>query len=193
MMTPHAILQRIFAESGVLKPPLPGTYGQKFGKYLTVGVDQIASPDTGEVTLLPAIVELFTETREILGRPQPVTAGFRSHAHETALQAAGYRTAKLLSPHSVACALDLDAIPTAAKTEAAVNVAIRTAVAQAAVKLKLPAPRLGFKAYGERFTHVDVVFLLFEPYTKLPHPQTWPELEPAQRALFAAWQPGVSW
>ncbi len=73
------------------------------------------------------------------------------------------------------------------------NALVQVAYKQAARALGLPAPRLGHKLYNERFTHVDLVFMLFEPYGSLPHPSTWPELDPAQRQAFTAWRPGVEW
>lgn len=198
-MTPGEIVARIFAECTVLPKPLVLPYGTRYGPYLKVGVDHITSPDTGEISLLPALVDLFTEARRIHGRPIPVTAGWRSVAHALNLEAAGYKAAKLVSPHCMACALDCDALPVkdaegnTITTEAAVNVQIRTALAQAANRLKLPMPRFGHAAYGERFTHVDLAFLLFEPYTPLPHPKTWMELEVDERQRLSAWVPGVHW
>jgi len=198
MMNAQQIVDKVFA-AGVL-PMLPAIlpYGAKVSEFLTVGVDHLASPDTGECCLIPQTRMLFDEIRRIMGVPIPVTAGFRTVAHELNLEAAGHKTAKLISPHSLAAALDLDARERSINgrwvPEVGINVLIQDAARQAADKLGYPTPRLGHRAYNERFTHVDLVFFLFAPYTALPHPADWPELEESTRkTLGAAWRPGVEW
>lgn len=173
-------------------------YGTKVGEFLTVGIDHLASPDTGEVFLMPPIVALFNETRRNFGEAIPVTAGSRTHEHETALQGAGYKAAKICSPHCLGAALDLDArdrtICGRFTSETAVNILIQQAAREAADKLGFPTPRLGHLAYNERFTHMDLVFMLFAPHTKLPHPADWPELpQDVRKKIGASWRPGVNW
>ena len=192
-MTATEFVDHVFSQANVLPPPMVMAYGTALHKYLHVGPDHVASPDTGEVALLPALVELDQCARELCGFPLPTSAGFRTVRHEDQLAARGYKTAKFVSPHSLGCALDKDAIARDGKSEQAVNLEIRTAYIRAAERLKLPRPRLGHRAYGERFTHVDLVFLLFAPYTPLPHPSTWLDLPVRLRSDLIAWRPGVEW
>jgi hypothetical protein len=190
-MNAEEFLQRL-RDAGVLPPAMKYPHGHKLSRFITTGIDHVASPDTGECWLHQPLLALFDEARAFIGHPVPVRAGSRTHAYELSLEAAGYKTAKFVSPHSLS-AIDCDAMPRDGKTEAAVNVGIRTELVRAATKLGFPEPRLGFKAYGERFTHCDLVFLFFEPHTTLAHPATWPDLSPEQQRLVAAWKPGVRW
>lgn len=208
-MNPQQIVDKVFAgavaadaaviPAGGIRVPVVQPYGTKLSEFLTVGVDHLASPDTGECCLLPQMTRLFDELRRIVGVPIPVTAGFRTVHHQESLIAAGYKgVATLISPHSLGAALDLDArervingrwIP-----EVGVNVLIQDAAREAAGQLGYPTPRIGHRAYNERFTHVDLIFFLFAPYTALPHPADWLELDEATRkTLGAAWRPGVEW
>lgn len=193
MLESELIIKRV-REAGVLPALAVPAYGTKISESLTVGIDKVASPDTNEVCLFPTLLTLFDKTRELYGLPIPVTAGFRTLAHELHLESAGYKTAKLISPHCLGSALDLDARPRNDKSETAVNIEIRAKIMEAASELSLPTPRLGFRAYSEKFNHVDVVFLLFQPYTSLAHPATWPELsESTRKTLDKGWRPGVTW
>lgn len=189
-MTPENFISYIHKELGLL--PMVAPYAQRIGRHLVVGVDQLASPDTGEVLVLPPLSSLFDETREYLGEPIPVTAGYRTHRHELRLQNLGYKTAKFVSPHSF-CALDLDARPTKGRTEKQVCLEIVQATVAAAQKLGLPRPRMGYRGYDYRFVHVDLTFYLFKPYTNLEHPQHWPNLTQEQRQMLSAWRPGAEW
>ena len=195
-MLPHEFIQKIFAESGVLTPPRILPYGYQVSTYLTIGIDHLTSPDDGTFVLLPQVIELFDAARQIYGGPISVNAGFRTHNHELTLQARGYKTAKFVSPHSLGAALDCKAIPLPGKPDydgEETNRQLQSAFREAAQQLSFPAPRLGHKAYGEAFTHVDLVFLLFAPFTNLAHPETWPELSDDQRLLISAWRPGIEW
>jgi len=193
-MTAQEFVARVFEKSGCVSPAKVVKYGTKFGTYITAGPDNVWSPDTREVALMEAIISLFTRAREIHGRPIPITAGYRTIAHQVALEKAGYKTAKHISPHSLGCALDLDAREYQWRTEAQVNAEIQAALLQAAKELKLPEPRLGHLAYGEKFTHVDLAFMLFVPYTKLPHPKDWDDLGTKERDFFKrAYVEGARW
>ncbi len=193
-MTPQEFINRVLTESSLARAPRVAKYGERFGQFITVGVDHVTSPDTQEISLMGNIIRLFDKAREIYGRPIPITAGFRTVAHEEALRQAGYKIAKFVSPHSLGAALDLDARPYTWKTESQVNAEIQKAVRDAAKALELPRPRLGHKTYDEKFTHVDLAFMLFAPYTTLAHPKDWPELSPELRSSFAtAYQESVEW
>lgn len=193
-MTSQEFINRVLTESSLAQPPRKASYGERLSQFITVGVDHVTSPDTQEISLMSDMIRLFDKAREIYGRPIPITAGFRTHAHEEALTRSGYKTAKFVSPHSLGAALDLDSRPYTWRTEAQVNAEIRQSVQQAAKALALPRPRLGHRAYDEKFTHVDLVFMLFQPYTTLPHPAAWQELdEGTRKALSAGWREGVEW
>jgi hypothetical protein len=191
-MSPDEFVEKVFA-SGVIARPKPVAYGEQVSPHLKVGVDQLASPDIGQMTLLPQSVALYEAAREILGQPIRVNAGWRTVAHELALQDAGYRTAKWISPHCLGAALDLQ-LGLGAVGQPERNAELQEALKSAATKLQFPAPRLGHFAYSEHFTHVDLVFFLFKPYTELDHPGAWTELDPGVRQqLGNSWQPGISW
>jgi len=195
-MLPHEFIQKIFAESGVLTPPRILPYGYRVSTYLTINIDHLSSPDDATFVLLPQAIKLFDAAREIYKRPILVNAGFRTHNHERALQRRGYKTAKFVSPHSLGAALDCKASPYKPELDyhgEETNRQLQSAFREAAQQLSFPAPRLGHKAYGEAFTHVDLVFLLFAPFTNLAHPETWPELSDDQRLLISAWRPGIEW
>lgn len=196
MSIAQQIVDRVFA-AGVIAKPTALPYGTKLGEFLTVGVDHLATPDTGECCVLPQMQDLFNETRRIMGAAIPVTSGFRTPAHQEDLVASGHKAAKIISPHSLGVALDLDARERVINgrwvPEVGVNVLIQDAVREAAGKLGYPTPRLGHRAYNERFTHVDLVFFLFAPYTSLAHPKDWPELPDDVRKSLTAWRPGVEW
>lgn len=190
-MTPDQFLAKMRLAGVLLGPHIP-VYGEKISTHLASGIDHITSPDTGEEWLHAPLLRLFDRARDILGRPIPVTAGSRTPAHEANLQAAGLKTAKFVSPHCLS-ALDCDAKPLPNLPEAANNVEIQKALKAAAHDLGFDTPRLGHKAYNEKFTHVDVVFMFFAPFTTLAHPVDWPELDDAQKKLVASWRPGVEW
>lgn len=191
-MTAQEFIERVFS-AGVIDKPRLAEYGEKISDHLTAGVDNIWSPDTREVVLYKPMIRLFEKAREFLGRPIPVTAGYRTLAHEHALQQRGYKTVKFVSPHCFG-AMDLDARPYGEKSEKSANLEIQACLVSATKHLNLPRPRLGHKAYHEKFTHVDLVFMLFQPFTSLPHPAAWPELdEGTRKALGASWREGVEW
>jgi hypothetical protein len=180
-------VNQAFAAMPTLAQPQVLPYGTKLSEHLTVGIDHVTSPDTGEVAILDATLKVYELARTRLGRPIRATAGFRTVAHEIALQGAGYKTAKFVSPHCLGAALDCELVNGA-------NAELQGALIQAAADLGLPKPRLGHKAYGERFTHFDMVFMIFQPYGQVNPLDQWLDLDAATRtALVSAWRPGVEW
>jgi hypothetical protein len=192
-MTAQEFVDKFFSLTSAEQKPRVVPYGTKVSDHLTVGIDLLESPDTEQFTLLPQTVALFEKAREIVNSPIQVDAGFRTVAHELALQGAGYRTAKFISPHCLGAALDLR-IPGPGVDGPTRNATLQSALLAAAKDLGYPQPRLGHWIYAERFTHVDLVFLCFQPYTDVPHPKDWSELDAAIcRELGASWVPGLSW
>lgn len=184
-MTPEQFIQKV-RDAGVLPAPIKPTYGELLSEHVVAGVDHVVSPDTGECWIHPPLLRLFDAARDLLGSAIRISAGSRTPAHERALAAKGYKTAKFISPHCLS-ALDCEAVSTS-------NLALQNALRQAAKNLTLPEPRLGHVTYDERFTHVDMVFLLFAPYTRLPHPRDWPELQASERMLISgSWQRATQW
>lgn len=197
MITADQFIVRVFEQSGVTVPPKVKLYGDVISPHLDVGSDVVWSPDTHEVSLIPQEISLFEEARvnqwaKVIG----VDAGYRTHAHELVLQAKGYKTAKFVSPHTLGTALDCRVLPGTepGETQSAANTLLRRGFREAADVLKIPQPRIGHRAYNEVFCHVDLMFLLFDPYTKLAHPKDWTDLDPALRNIFAAaLRPGYEW
>lgn len=161
-------------------------YGDKLSEHIAAGIDHVVSPDTGEFWIHKPLMLMFDTARELLAKPIRITAGSRTAAHERALAAKGYKTARFISPHCLS-ALDCEATGTG-------NKELQDAFRAAATECGFPKPRLGHVTYEERFTHVDMVFLFFAPYTDLPHPRDWSDLETSMRIeLGGAWQPGIQW
>jgi len=188
-------IARVYA-AGVAPAPVIKTYGDVISPHLKCGIDFLWSPDTREVSLLPQEIALFEEMRtNQWKKPIGVNAGYRTLAHELDLEAQGYKTAKYVSPHCVGSAMDLKVFPgTFQGTQLRANIQLRFAARNAASALKLPQPRIGHIAYEEVFCHVDLMFLLFKPYTKLDHPKDWTDLDADMRKnLGASIQPGVEW
>jgi hypothetical protein len=58
----------------------------------------------------------------------------------------------------------------------------------------LPQPRVGHRVYKETLLHVDFMFMLFAPYTKLAHPSTWTDLQGEMRVAYSVvLKSGVEW
>lgn len=174
MLTPEIFLTRVFELEEMPSPRL-GVYGEKLTKYLQVGSDALQSPDTGEILPYPPMLALDEEACDILGYDIPTTAGYRTPGHQRNLIVRGYKAATFISPHFFG-ALDKDARPREGKTEKQVCQEIADAYKKAAIKLRMPAPRLGMRAYNYRFVHVDLLPMLFSPFTGLEHPSKWPEV-----------------
>jgi len=178
-------------------------YGKKIGKHIIVGVDNVTSPDRpDELLLIPQITKLFNKTREIYGAPLMITAGDRTIKHQRKLLKLGLKGATVMSPHILGAALDIDAVPSTWDTEKQACERIIECVNEAAQEIKVELPRMGFKAYNYRFVHVDLVFILFEPFTKIEHPGSWLGLfknlggqivKGAHDKFSNSWRPGVTW
>lgn len=205
IVTPLLFRQRV-QENEDLPLPRVAIYGERLSKYLVVGLDNLQSPDTGEILEFRPLIALDEEASNILGYDVPTTAGYRTLNHQKALVAKGYRAAEFVSPHFF-CALDKDAQPRAGKSEVDACLDIVKAYMEAAKKLGLPRPRLGYRKYMAKFVHVDLLPMLFEPFTKIVHPKSWPETDwqnlfgrtftpngQTPQSFFAATlRPGFSW
>ena len=180
-------------------------YGRKLGKYITVGVDNVTSPDRpSELLLMPPITKLFNKAREIYGAPLMITAGDRTIEHQRRLLKMGLKAATIMSPHILGAALDIDAKPNRLRGRSEVDecLYIVRCLEKAAGVLKLGLPRIGIKVYNHRFVHVDLVYMLFKPWTLVPHPSDWPEtfkdlrgqvVKGAHEKFDRSWRPGVTW
>lgn len=194
-MTREEFIARI-VESGVVPPALVHKYGDLISPHIKVGIDMVWSPDTCEVSLMPQEIALFEELRvKQWKRPIAIDAGYRTIAHELALESQGYKTAGFVSPHSLSSALDLKMIVGSYSGDhVTANNLFRQNIRYAATALKLPQPRIGHKAYNETFCHVDLVFMLFAPHTSLAHPKDWTDLDQAMREkMDRNFAPGVEW
>jgi hypothetical protein len=186
----QAFVNRVLAESTILGGPQVLPYGTQISPHIKVGVDEVASPDTGQVLLLAPLVALFETAREELGEPILIDAGFRTVAHELQLEGEGYKTTQFISPHCIGAALDLKLLSKADPTLE--NGALQDALVKAALQHEFPRPRLGHREYGEKFTHVDLVFLLFQPYGNLDLAELLTGIEGAEQ-IAIDWKPGVEW
>ncbi len=128
------------------------------------GGDNVASRDTGEIVLSKELCLLFKAIREAAGKPITINAGFRTEAYQKKLEAQGYKTAKV-SPHCFGVAFDLS-IPQGYTAESFAKLITKVAKGQV---------RIGWKAYGGTFVHIDIGFIL------KPNP------------VPAAYKPGVIW
>lgn len=145
-------------------------------EYLTDHIARYEVEDrwTKEVVMFGPTLALFEEARRLLGKPIGINSGYRSPEYQKHLKEIGYKAATN-SPHCRGAALDL-AIP-----HGTTYLVLVSLLRQAAKNLKLPKPRLGYKEYGYAFVHMDLVFMLFEPY--------FPEKNPCP----GAWREGVEW
>lgn len=194
-MTSAEFIAKVF-ESGVVPMPCVSAYGKQISPHLTMGIDMLWSPDNQQFTTLPQMVDLFEETRVNQWKaPILVDAWFRTEAHEEALDAKGYHTATFASAHEFGAGGDFRALrPGAEAVPINANGALRMAFENAAKALGFPAPRIGYKIYGGSLIHVDLWFMLFEPYSSLRHPKDWPDLQQDVRDAYAkAIAPGVEW
>lgn len=170
-ITAEEILESL---SSVIRPKIR-QYGYHVADHMITGIDFLASPDTNEIFFIPEIIELYERARILIDRPIPITAGYRTLLHENNLRTFGYKTAKLISAHTLGAAIDSDA------GNRDDNLTWMHTLKIAARDIELPTPRFGFSAYGGRFVHTDMVFMLFEPYTGLKNP------------LPDKWRPGITW
>jgi hypothetical protein len=137
------------------------------------------------IQILEPLIDLFEAVRTAVGSPIPINSGYRSRAKQKELYERDIRehggkpsgqVARVdLAPHTYGAAMDL-AIPpglTAAKLAALIR--------QTSIRIGLPQARTGWRSYGGRFVHMDLVFLCFKPYTDKANPAP------------KSWRPGVTW
>lgn len=146
---------------------------------------EYAQKDTGEVIIYEPLIELFEAVRKAIGKPIPVNSGYRSPAYQKKLYDADLRAnggkpsgavaRPGSSPHETGAAMDLG-IPTGWDAAKFAQLIRNTSVA-----IGFPMARVGWKKYGGRFVHVDLVHMLYAPYTGKPNPNP------------GAWSPGVVW
>lgn len=185
MLTVLDFQKRVF-DAGVVPAPTVRKYGEEISAHLHIGPDFLWSPDTNEYTQLPQCIALFEETRtNQFQMPIAVDAGYRTVAHEQVLESKGLKTAKFISPHSLGSADDYKVVSGSFGKVSAGNARLRMAFRTAATKLGIPQPRIGHRAYGEAFLHIDFMFMMFKPYTSLDHPKDWPDLSDDLRATYA--------
>jgi hypothetical protein len=194
-LTADQFIARVY-DAGVTPAPVVKKYGDEVSPHLHIGTDFLWSPDTHEYSQIPECIALFEEVRVNQWKnPIAVDAGYRTHAHELELQKIGLKTAKYVSPHSVGTADDYKVVPGTYDGKVTQgNIALRAAFMKGASALGLPKPRVGHSAYGEAFIHVDLMFFIFAPFSKLLHPRDWVDLSPELRQLFAiTLVPGWQW
>ncbi len=124
------------------------------------------------------ILKLFEAVREKLG-PIHINSGYRSDAKQTELYKADSSGAVAKpgsSPHRFGAAMDLAIPPTVSSA-----VELASHVQYYSKQLGLQVARCGWREYQGRFLHMDVVYLLFAPYTNLKNPNP------------KAWRSGVTW
>lgn len=139
-----------------------------------------------KVVIYDPLVQLFEAVRNGLGRPIVISSGYRSDEYQRKLyeedkrknggKPSGQVAKPGNSPHAAGAAIDL-IIPSGWTAQRLAEIFQETSVA-----LGFPKCRVGWKQYlGRGFIHVDLVPMLFAPYTseKNPNPQ--------------AWRPGVTW
>lgn len=194
VFTVNDFINRVYASNPDLLPVVR-QYGDEVSAHLHFGTDMLWSPDTHEYSQLKETVSLFEEVRvNQWKKPIVVDAGYRTAAHEKVLEAAGLKTAKFVSPHSLSSAHDYKALPGFGGLIVKENNQLRLAFRAGAAALNLPQPRIGHTAYGEAFLHVDFMFLWFEPFTALSHPSSWTDLPTDLRDIYRqVLVPGWEW
>lgn len=146
-------------------------FGQRDGKH--------------KVIIYDPLIVLFETVREKVGLGIPASSGYRSPEYQKFLYdedikkhgtPSGNVAKPGSSPHETGAAMDL-IIPHGWQAKQ-----FGDEFTAACVDLDFPLCRIGWKQYlGRGFIHVDLVPMLYAPYTKTPnpHPQNW--------------KPGVTW
>lgn len=138
-----------------------------------------------KVVIFDPLVELFEAVRNQVG-PIAISSGYRSddyqrRLYEADLKMHGGRPSGQVakpgnSPHATGAAMDL-IIPKGWQAKE-----FSELFTGACIDLNLPLCRVGWKQYlGRGFIHVDLVPMLYKPYTSIPNPQP------------KAWRPGAVW
>jgi len=131
---------------------------------------------TFTVVIYDPLIELFETVRGMIGKPIVISSGYRSREYQQKLydedirrygRPSGNVAKPGSSPHETGTAMDLF-IPIG--LQAKLFAELFTA---ACVDLNIPLCRIGWKRYlGRGFIHVDLVPMLFKPYTKVPNPHS---------------------
>lgn len=146
----------------------------KISKYILLSEATCKCGHCLQYWLFPPIIFLFDEAREKFGKPVKINSGFRCFTYQLALKKAGLKAADI-SPHCEGAALDLAISPGTSVFE------LIKLFRETASKIGFPKPRFGHLAYNDAFLHVDLVFMKFEPFTKIPNPKP------------ALWFEGAEW
>jgi len=140
-----------------------------------------------KVVIFDPLIELFEAVRSQVG-PIVISSGYRSDEYQRKLyeddirknggKPSGQVARPGNSPHATGAAMDL-IIPDSYKGRAK---NFSELFVQASAKLGFPLCRVGWKQYlGRGFIHVDLVHMLFAPYTNVPNPRP------------GVWRPGAVW
>lgn len=139
-----------------------------------------------KVVIYDPLIHLFEAAREKVGRPITISSGYRSEEYqrklyEEDLQKNGGKPSGQVampgnSPHATGAAMDL-IIPAGWTAQRLAELFQETSV-----EWGFPKARVGWRQYlGRGFIHVDLVHMLFAPYTNIPNP------------IPTAWRAGVTW
>lgn len=150
----------------------------EFGEHDEHGRPRLDVP----VVILEPLIELFEAVRAEVGGPIRINSGYRSPAKQKELyerdirehggKPSGEVARPDCAPHTYGAAMDL-AIPVGWNAARLANLIQGTCG-----KLGLPKARCGWRKYGSRFVHTDLVFLRFPPYVLKgdrdnPAPYSW--------------------
>jgi len=139
-----------------------------------IAAHEIEDRWTREVKISPYIVHLFEVVRKKFGVPIMITSGYRTREYQAHLGEIGYPAAEI-SPHCQGAAFDM-LFPIGIDKNEFANM-----WKWQSLDLGYKHCRIGRKKYNDTFLHVDIVYLLFEPFTTIPNP------------VPDRWKPGVMW
>jgi len=135
---------------------------------------EVMCPWTREIKLIYWIINLFESVRNEIGCPIFITSGYRSRQYQKHLTEINPYAVDL-SPHPEGAALDMH-IPI---NHDPVELALK--FQEHSQKLGYGICRYGLEKYGFHFLHVDIIYMLFTPWTNVENPK--PSL----------WREGVTW
>lgn len=135
---------------------------------------EVICPFTHEIKLSPFIINLFEAVRNDIGCPIFITSGYRSPQYQKHLTEINPYAVKL-SPHPEGAALDM-------------QIPFRFEPLELAHRFQEHSKRLGYgtcryglEKYKFRFIHVDIIYMLYHPWTNTENPK--PDI----------WKEGVTW
>lgn len=151
-----------------------------------VSREEIDTEPAPKPMIFDPLIYLFETVREKVGRPIVISSGYRSPEYQRKLyeddirknggRPSGRVAKPGSSPHETGAAMDMY-IPAGWTAQKLAEIFQETSVA-----LGFPKCRVGWRQYlGRGFIHVDLVHMLFAPYTNTPNPNP------------QAWRPGVTW